>query len=102
MKFGLEQPIEFLFGPEFYPTTSRTQQRAGVYDECSCHNRDPERWVWRKKIRSPNGVNLTWLSEQTGVMESTLRTHYGRFIHASQADALEQAKIGPMGAKKEK
>jgi len=35
-------------------------------------------------------------------MESTLRTHYGRFIHASQADALELAKIGPMGAKKEK
>jgi hypothetical protein len=49
-----------------------------------------------------NGVNLTWLSEQTGVMESTLRTHYGRFIHASQADALELAKIDPMGAKKEK
>ncbi len=41
------------------------------------------------------GVNLTWLSEQTGVMESTLRTHYGRFIHASQADALELAKIDP-------
>ena len=44
------------------------------------------------------GVNLTWLSEQTGVMESTLRTHYGRFIHASQADALELAKIDPTGA----
>jgi transcriptional regulator with XRE-family HTH domain len=37
------------------------------------------------------GANLTWLSEQTGVMESTLRTHYGRFIHASQADALDLA-----------
>ena len=46
------------------------------------------------------GVNLTWLSEQTGVMESTLRTHYGRFIHASQADALELAKIDSNGAKK--
>jgi integrase len=45
------------------------------------------------------GVNLTWLSEQTGVMESTLRTHYGRFIHASQADALELAKIDPKYAK---
>jgi hypothetical protein len=45
-------------------------------------------------------VNLTWLSEQTGVMESTLRTHYGRFIHASQADALELAKIDSMDAKK--
>ena len=46
------------------------------------------------------GVNLTWLSEQTGVMESTLRTHYGRFIHASQADALELAKIDPNEVKK--
>ena len=46
------------------------------------------------------GVNLTWLSEQTGVMESTLRTHYGRFIHASQADALELAKIDPTRAEK--
>jgi integrase len=45
------------------------------------------------------GVNLTWLSEQTGVMESTLRTHYGRFIDASQADALELTKIDPSGAK---
>jgi hypothetical protein len=26
-------------------------------------------------------------------MESTLGTHYGRFIHASQTDALELAKI---------
>jgi hypothetical protein len=42
-----------------------------------------------------NGVNLTWLSEQTGVIEISLRTHYGRFIHASQADALELAKIDP-------
>ncbi len=48
------------------------------------------------------GVNLTWLSEQTGVMESTLRTHYGRFIHASHADALELAKIDPMDARKVK
>jgi hypothetical protein len=45
------------------------------------------------------GVNLTWLSEQTGVMESTLRTHYGRFIHASQADALDLAKIDSIGVK---
>jgi integrase len=47
-----------------------------------------------------NAVNLTWLSEQTGVMESTLRTHYRRFIHPSQADALELAKIDPYGVKK--
>ena len=46
-----------------------------------------------------SGVNLTWLSEQTGVMESTLRIHYGRFIHASQADAIELAKIDPVGAR---
>jgi len=46
------------------------------------------------------GVNLTWLSEQTGLMESTLRTHHGRFIHASQADALELAKIDPTGDEK--
>ncbi len=39
------------------------------------------------------GVNLTWLSEQTGVAEITLRKHYGRFIHADAADALEIAKI---------
>ena len=45
------------------------------------------------------GVNLTWLSEQTGVMEGTLRTHYGRFIHASQADALELAKIDSISVK---
>jgi hypothetical protein len=44
-------------------------------------------------------VNLTWLSEQTGVMESTLRTHYGRFIHARQADVLELAKIDPSSVK---
>ncbi len=43
------------------------------------------------------GVSLTWLSEQTEVRESTLRTHYGRFVHASQADALELAKIDPNG-----
>jgi integrase len=34
------------------------------------------------------GVNLTWLSEQTGVADGTLRKHYGRFIHADAADAL--------------
>jgi integrase len=44
-----------------------------------------------------NGVNLTWLSEQAGVAESTLRKHYGRFIHAGQADAIELAKIDALG-----
>ena len=45
------------------------------------------------------GVNLTWLSEQTGVAEGTLRAHYGRFIHSSLSDAMELAKIDPDGAK---
>jgi integrase len=41
------------------------------------------------------GVNLAWLSEQTGVADATLRRHYGRFIHADVADALELSKIDP-------
>ena len=40
-----------------------------------------------------HGVNLTWLSEQTGVAEPTLRAHYGRFIHSTPNDALELSKI---------
>ena len=39
------------------------------------------------------GVNLTWLSEPTGVADGTLRKHYGKFIHADARDALELAKI---------
>jgi hypothetical protein len=39
------------------------------------------------------GVNLTWLSEQTGVADATLHKHYGKFIHADARDALELAKI---------
>ena len=41
-----------------------------------------------------NGVSLTWLSEQTGVAVATILKHYGRFLHSSEADALELAKIG--------
>lgn len=44
------------------------------------------------------GVNLTWLSDQTGVAEQTLRKHYGRFVHSSAADALELDKIDPTAA----
>jgi integrase len=44
------------------------------------------------------GVNLTWLSEQTGVADATLRRHYGRFIHADAADALELSKIDSKSA----
>ena len=43
------------------------------------------------------GVNLAWLSEQTGVSDATLRRHYGKFIHAEAADALELSKIDSGG-----
>ena len=42
-----------------------------------------------------SGVNLRWLSEQTGVHESTLLRHYGSFVHTTEADARELAKIDP-------
>ncbi len=45
------------------------------------------------------GVNLAWLSEQTGVADATLRRHYGRFMHADAADALELSKIDSNGSK---
>ncbi len=44
-----------------------------------------------------NGVSLTWLSEQTGVAVATILKHYGRFIHSSQADDFELAKIEKPG-----
>jgi integrase len=40
-----------------------------------------------------NGVSLTWLSEQTGVAVATILNHYGRFIHSSETDDYELAKI---------
>ncbi|MGO9455182.1 MAG: Arm DNA-binding domain-containing protein [Candidatus Binataceae bacterium] len=40
-----------------------------------------------------NGVNLKWLSEQTGVAGATLHQHYGKFVHTTEADALELEKI---------
>ena len=43
------------------------------------------------------GVSLTWLSEQTGVAVATILKHYGRFVHSSEADALELAKIAGSG-----
>ncbi len=42
-----------------------------------------------------HGVNLTWLSEQTGVAEATLRKHYGRFVHTAARDAAELARLDP-------
>ncbi len=45
-----------------------------------------------------NGVSLTWLSEQTGVAVATILRHYGRFLHSSEADAIELAKIAGSGA----
>ncbi|MCC6848829.1 MAG: tyrosine-type recombinase/integrase [Deltaproteobacteria bacterium] len=41
------------------------------------------------------GVTLTWLSEQTGVGIATLLKHYGRFVHSTEADDYELAKIAP-------
>jgi len=34
------------------------------------------------------GVNLAWLSEQTGVADATLRRHYGRFIQCRRSRRL--------------
>jgi integrase len=39
------------------------------------------------------GVNLAWLSEQTGVAATTLLKHYGKFIHRLDADRAELSKI---------
>ena len=47
-----------------------------------------------------HGVNLCWLSEQTGVHESTLLRHYGTFVHTDDADRHELAKIDPTPAAK--
>ncbi len=38
-------------------------------------------------------VNLSWLSEQTGVAATTLLKHYGKFIHTLDADRVELSKI---------
>jgi hypothetical protein len=42
-----------------------------------------------------NRVDLSWLSDQTGVSEWTTEKHYGRFMHHPDRDALELAKIKP-------
>ncbi|MGH7822672.1 MAG: Arm DNA-binding domain-containing protein [Candidatus Binatia bacterium] len=42
-----------------------------------------------------NGVDLSWLSSQTGVSEWTIKKHYGRFMHHPDRDAIELAKIRP-------
>jgi hypothetical protein len=39
------------------------------------------------------GVHLTWLSEQTGVAEATIKKHYGRYMHTQDRDHLELSKI---------
>jgi integrase len=43
------------------------------------------------------GVNLAWLSEQTGVAATTLLKHYGKSIHALDADRAEFSKIDGEG-----
>jgi len=64
--------------------------------------------VWLRPTRSKdtyislaltNGVSLTWLSEQTGVAVATILKQYDRFMHSSEADALELAKIAGSGAR---
>ena len=40
-------------------------------------------------------ANLSWLSEQTGVSESTIKKPYGRFMHHPERDAIELRKIRP-------
>jgi len=44
-------------------------------------------------IALTRGVNLAWLSEQTGVAATTLLKHYGKFIHTLDADRVELKKI---------
>jgi hypothetical protein len=44
-------------------------------------------------IALTHGVNVTWLSEQTGVAVTTLLKHYGKFIHTPDADRVELSKI---------
>jgi hypothetical protein len=45
------------------------------------------------------GVNLVWLSEQTGVAATTLLKHYGKFIHTFDADRAELSKIEGEGGR---
>lgn len=40
-----------------------------------------------------DGVHPDLVSQQTGVAESTLRKHYAKWIHTSDRDAVELAKI---------
>jgi hypothetical protein len=40
-----------------------------------------------------DGVHPDFVSQQTGVAESTLRKHYAKWIHTSDRDAVELAKI---------
>lgn len=45
-----------------------------------------------------NGVDLSWLSAQTGVSEWTIKKHYGRYMNHPDRDAMELAKIRPPAA----
>jgi len=40
-----------------------------------------------------SGVNLRWLSQQSGVHESTLLRHCGSFVHMTETDYRELAKL---------
>jgi hypothetical protein len=39
------------------------------------------------------GVNLVWLSEQTGIAVTPLLKHCGKFVHTLDADRVELSKI---------
>jgi integrase len=78
----------------FYKTFCKAQQAVGIRLRDLYATKDT--YV---STALTKGVNLTWLSEQTGVAEATLRSHYGRFIHTSLSDAMELAKIEDGGLK---
>ncbi len=101
----LEPPIELKAQPDDYlfkNVRGEPIEAANFYDlfrdTQRALNITPLRDLYSAKdtylsLALTNGVSLTWLSEQTGVAVATILKHYGRFIHSSQADDFELAKI---------
>lgn len=80
-------------GGAFYNTFVESQRVLGI---------SPVRDLYSTKdtyisvcLSAAQPVNLFWLSDQTGVSESTIKKHYGRFMHHPDRDALELRKIKP-------
>jgi integrase len=80
-------------GGAFYNTFVESQRVLGI---------SPVRDLYSTKdtyisvcLSAAKPVNLSWLSDQTGVSESTIKKHYGRFMHHPDRDALELRKIKP-------